>query len=240
MTLLDLALLRGASPGRAIDYYTTIGSTMDAAAGRALGTVVIAEEQTAGQGRHGHSWHSEAGSGIYFSIMLKPSPMLTLALGLATAEAIASATSVACDLRWPNDVMVGNRKVAGVLVKLVEGAAIAGIGINVNHTAFPAELTELATSLRLHAGREFARMDILLALIPAIERWAETDSETILRRFEKASSYVSGRRVMVDQSDGSTIEGTTTGLDPSGFLVVRRDDGTDTLILAGGVRAAGT
>jgi biotin-(acetyl-CoA carboxylase) ligase len=77
-------------------------------------------------------------------------------------------------------------------------------------------------------------------LIPAIERWTEVDSETILRRFEKASSYVSGRRVTVDQSDGSTIEGTTTGLDPAGYLIVRRDDGTDTLILAGGVRAAGT
>jgi BirA family biotin operon repressor/biotin-[acetyl-CoA-carboxylase] ligase len=240
MTPLDLGRLRGSSPNRAIDYYTTIGSTMDAAAGRALGMIVIAEEQTAGQGRHGHSWHSEAGSGIYFSIVLKPAPMLTLALGLATVEAIASATGVACDLRWPNDVMVRNRKVAGVLVKLVDGAAVAGIGINVNHTALPAELAEQATSLRLHAGRGFARTDILLALIPAIDRWAETDSDTILRRFEKASSYVSGRRVTVDQSDGSTIEGTTSGLDPSGFLVLRRDDGTDTLILAGGVRAAGT
>ena len=172
--------------------------------------------------------------------MLKPAPLLTLALGLATAEAITIATGVACDLRWPNDVMVGGRKVSGVLAKLVDGAAIAGIGINVNHTAFPSELAELATSLRLHAGREFARMDILLALIPAIERWAEAESETILRRFERASSYVSGRRVAVDQPDGSTIEGTTTGLDPYGFLVVRKDDGTDTLILAGGVRAAGT
>jgi BirA family biotin operon repressor/biotin-[acetyl-CoA-carboxylase] ligase len=240
MTLLDLGLLRGTWPGRAIDYYPTIASTMDAAAGRGLGTVIIADEQTAGQGRHGHSWHSEAGSGIYFSMVLKPAPLLTLALGLATAEAIASATGVACDLRWPNDVMVGARKVAGILVKLVNGAAIAGIGINVNHATFPPELADLATSLRFHAGREFARVDILLALIPAIERWAELDSDTILRRFEQASSYVSGRRVTVDQSDGSILEGTTSGLDPAGYLIVRKDDGTDTLILAGGVRAAGT
>jgi len=240
MTPLDLGRLRGSWPGRAVDYYTTIGSTMDAAAGRALGAIVIAEEQTAGQGRHGHSWHSEAGSGVYLSIVLEPVPQLTLALGLATAEAITSATSVACDLRWPNDVMVGGRKVAGVLVKLVDGAAIAGIGINVNHTAFPSELADLATSLRLHAGREFERMDILLALIPALDYWAQAGSEAILRRFEKASSYVAGKRVTVDQSDGSIIEGTTSGLDPSGFLILRRDDGTDTLILAGGVRAAGT
>lgn len=240
MTPLDLGRLRGTNPIRTVDYYTTIGSTMDAAAGRAPGTVIIAEEQTAGQGRHGHSWHSEAGSGIYFSIVLKPAPLLTLALGLATAEAITTATGVACDLRWPNDVMVGGRKVAGVLAKLADGAAIAGIGINVNHTAFPADLAEQATSLRLHAGREFARMDILLALVPAVERWAEAESEMILRRFEQASSYISGRRVTVDQPDGSAIEGTTVGLDSSGYLIVRKDDGTDTLILAGGVRAAGT
>jgi BirA family biotin operon repressor/biotin-[acetyl-CoA-carboxylase] ligase len=240
MTLLDLGRLRGPWPGRAIDYYTSTGSTMDAAVGRAVGTLVIAEEQTAGQGRLGHSWHSEAGSGIYFSIVLQPAPLLTLSLGIATAEAITSATGVACDLRWPNDVMAGGRKLAGVLTKLVDGAAIAGIGINVNHAAFPAELAEIATSLRLQAGREFDRMDILLALIPAVERWAAAESDTILRRFEKASSWISGRRVIVDQTDGSTIEGTTTGLDPAGFLVVRKDDGTDTLILAGGVRAAGT
>jgi BirA family biotin operon repressor/biotin-[acetyl-CoA-carboxylase] ligase len=240
MTPLDPGRLRGSWPGRAIDYYTSIGSTMDAAVGRAPGTVIIAEEQTAGQGRHGHSWHSEAGSGIYFSIVLKPAPLLTLALGLATGEAITNATGVACDLRWPNDVLLDGRKVAGVLTKLVDGVAIAGIGINVNHAAFPADLAHLATSLRLHAGREFARMDILMALIPAIERRVELDNETILRHFEQASSYVSGRRVTVDQPDGSTIEGTTSGLDPSGYLVVRKDDGTDTLILAGGVRAAGS
>jgi len=240
MTLLDMGRLRGPWPGRAIDYYTTIGSTMDAAVGRALGTVIIAEEQTAGQGRHGHSWHSEAGSGIYFSIVLKPAPLLTLALGLATREAIASATGIACDLRWPNDVLAGGRKVGGILVKLVEGVAIAGIGINVNHAAFPDDIAGLATSLRILAGRDFDRMEILLALIPAVERWAERDTDTILRAFERASSYVSGKRVMIDQSDGSTIEGTTAGLDASGYLVVRRDDGTDTLILAGGVRAAGT
>ena len=74
--------------------------------------------------------------------------MLTLALGLATAEAIADATGIACDLRWPNDVMLGGRKVAGILVQLVDGNAIAGIGINVNHAAFPPELADEATSLR--------------------------------------------------------------------------------------------
>jgi BirA family biotin operon repressor/biotin-[acetyl-CoA-carboxylase] ligase len=238
VTLLDLARLRGSDPLRAIDYLFTIDSTMRAATGRALGTVIIAEEQTAGQGRHGHSWHSERGSGIYFSIVLRPAPLLTLALGLATAEAISTTTGIACDLRWPNDVMVGGRKVAGILVQLANGAAIGGIGINVNHTAFPAELAGQATSLRIHAGREFSRYDLLAALIPAVESFAELDRETILRLFSRASSYAGGRRVVVEQPEG-LIEGITAGLTDDGYLVVRKDDGTDTLIVAGGVRAAG-
>jgi BirA family transcriptional regulator, biotin operon repressor / biotin---[acetyl-CoA-carboxylase] ligase len=235
---LDIDLLRRAYPQRVIDYHVTTDSTMRLAAGRALGTVIIAEEQTAGQGRHGHSWHSERGSGIYFSIVLRPAPLLTLALGLATAEAIATATGVACDLRWPNDVIVGGQKVAGILTQLVDGAAIGGIGINVNHTAFPAELAGQATSLRLHAGRELSRFDILAALIPAVESFAEMDRETILRLFQQASSYAAGRRVVVEQSDGF-VEGVTRGLTDDGYLVVRKDDGTDTLIVAGGVRATG-
>jgi len=124
-------------------------------------------------------------------------------------------------------------------VQLVNGSAIGGIGINVNHTEFPAQLAPEATSLRLQAGREFAREDILLALLPAVENFAEMDNQSILRLFTKASSYAAGRRVVVAQPAG-TIRGVTAGLDPSGYLVVRKDDGTETLVLAGGVRAAGT
>ena len=134
---LDIDKLRRAHPGRLIDYHPTTDSTMRAAAGRALGTIVIADEQRAGQGRHGHAWHSERDSGIYLSIVVRPTPLLTLALGLATAEAIATVTGIACDLRWPNDVMIGGKKAAGILVQLTDGAAIGGIGINVNHTDFP-------------------------------------------------------------------------------------------------------
>ena len=231
--------LRGALPGRAIRFFQTVDSTMMAAAGQPIGTVIIADEQTAGVGRHGHSWHSEAASGIYCSVVLKPAPLLTLALGLATAEAITLSTGIGCDLRWPNDVMVGGRKVAGILVQLVTGSAIGGIGINVNHTEFPAQLAPEATSLRLQAGRECSREDILLALLRAVENFAEMDNQSILRLFTKASSYAAGRRVVVAQPAG-TIRGVTAGLDPSGYLVVRKDDGTETLVLAGGVRAAGT
>jgi BirA family biotin operon repressor/biotin-[acetyl-CoA-carboxylase] ligase len=215
---------------RSIHRYGTVASTMEIAATLPLGAVVVAEEQTAGQGRHGHAWHSEAGTGLYCSIVLEPRPLLTLALGLATAEAIGPG----CDLRWPNDVMLGGKKVAGILVQLVDGRAIAGIGINLNQTRFPDGLE--ATSLKLHTGRDASAATILEALLDAVDTYAALDAEDILRLFAQASSYAIGRRVVVD---GKT-EGITAGLTRDGYLVVRQDDGTDTLIVAGGVRAAGS
>ncbi|HTP87273.1 MAG TPA: biotin--[acetyl-CoA-carboxylase] ligase [Candidatus Acidoferrales bacterium] len=223
-------------PGSIITF-ETIDSTQRVAADQPVGTVVVANSQSAGQGRHGHSWHSEPDTGIYCSIVLEPAPVLTLALGIAAVEAITQATGIVCDLRWPNDLMLDNRKVGGILVQFVNRNAICGIGINVNHTTFPPEIE--ATSLRLHAGREFDREAILRALLPGIDGIVKEDAETILRLFAHASSYVAGRRVTVDQP-GGVIAGTTAGLDSAGYLIVRKDDGTDTLILAGGVRAAGS
>src|SRR4029077_20415255 len=126
------------------------------------GTVAGAEEQTEGQGRLGRTWHSERDSGLYVSIVLRhliPAntvPLVTLALGLAAREAILKATDLACDLRWPNDVLIHAKKCAGILTRLESsgypsgiiagGAIIAGIGINVNHSSFPEELSSIATS----------------------------------------------------------------------------------------------
>jgi BirA family biotin operon repressor/biotin-[acetyl-CoA-carboxylase] ligase len=234
MTPADLKRLRDAFPDRRIDYYPTIDSTMYAAAALEPGAVVVAGEQTAGLGRHGHSWHSEPGNGLYFSVVLMPHSVLTLALGLATVEAIAHVTGIACDLRWPNDVMLDGRKLAGILVQIVDGKAIGGIGINLNHTTF-SNLD--ATSLKMHSGRDVQAADLLPAVLRAIDNYVAEDKETILRLFAHASSYAAGRRVTVAMPEGM-IEGTTAGLDENGFLIVRKDDGTDTLILAGGVRAA--
>jgi len=215
-----------------IHRYATVDSTMRIAAELPIGDVVVAAEQTAGQGRHGHTWHSPAGTGLYCSIVLDPRPLLTLALGLATAEALA----VPCDLRWPNDVMLGDRKVAGILVHLVDDKAIAGIGINLTQTEFPPELE--ATSLKLHTGRDVSADELLERLLAAIPNYTVLPPDDILRLFARASSYAAGRRVIVHLPDG-IIQGTTAGLNPDGYLIVRKDDGTDTLILAGGVRAAG-
>ena len=215
-------------------------------AGCASGTVVVANEQTAGQGRHGHTWLSEAGCGLYLSEVLRLSigadtlPVVTLALGLAVAEAIAAVAGLACDLRWPNDVLLDGKKCAGILAQLQGKTLIAGIGINVNHGCFPPELAHIATSLRIEsAGRKFSINQLLQYLIGAIDRTLEIllkeGTEAILRSFTEASSFVRGRRVTVEHADGPK-RGITDGLDAKGFLYLREDNGKRTLILAGGVR----
>ena len=230
--------------GHPVEWFETLDSTMTVATllareNCAHGTIVGADEQTAGMGRHGHSWHSEKGTGLYMSMVLrlaKPAPVITLALGIAVQEAIAEVTGLAPDLRWPNDVLLNGLKCAGILAQLEGDAIIAGIGINVSQTAFPPELD--ATSLLL-AGATVKGENVLVALINAIDRCCLTLEEhgpdAILRMFEASSSYAMGRRVRVDQA-GGVLEGVTRGLDSSGFLIVRRDNGQDATILAGGVR----
>jgi BirA family biotin operon repressor/biotin-[acetyl-CoA-carboxylase] ligase len=193
------------------------------------GRVVGAEEQTAGMGRHGRKWISEPGVGLYVSIVLaaKPVPVIMLALGLATREAIGCGA----DLRWPNDVLINGKKCAGVLAQLEGDMIVAGIGINVSQTAFPGDLETPATSLLLE-GLRVAREDLLVALVESVDRYTRLSSDEILQQFANSSSYVAGRRVRVETG----LEGVTCGLDPAGFLRVREDNGTETVILAGGVR----
>ena len=236
-------------PGRRVEWFPSLDSTMTVAArlareGCAPGTVVGAEEQTAGVGRHGHAWHSEPAAGLYVSLVLKPPlgaetlPLVMLALGLATQEAIAQTTGLAADLRWPNDVLLGEKKCAGILAQMEGDAVIAGIGINVGHASFPPEIAPLATSLRM-AGASVSRDEVLGPLVDSVDASCsvlkERGPETICKAFGLASSYVHGRRIRVDQ-DGAILEGVTRGLDPSGFLLLRQDNGTVTKILAGGVR----
>jgi BirA family biotin operon repressor/biotin-[acetyl-CoA-carboxylase] ligase len=251
MRPLDIASVLRRLPGRRMSFFESLPSTMAEAARLAAGacppgTAVVAEEQTAGQGRRGHTWHSEAGSGVYISIVLRPHlgmdslPVLTMALGMAAAEAIARTADIPCDLRWPNDVMIGDLKAAGILIELLNSVAVAGIGINVNHAAFPEEIAAEATSLRLATGREQSREDLLVELLRAVDAYCRMlaigGKDVIVGMFPRRSSYAEGKRVEVRQP-GGTVVGTTAGLDPSGFLKVRQDDGGEILVLAGGVRA---
>jgi BirA family transcriptional regulator, biotin operon repressor / biotin---[acetyl-CoA-carboxylase] ligase len=246
---LDVEKIRNLRPQNELHYFETIASTMTEAARLAVsgaphGTIVLAEEQTAGIGRLGRSWQSDAELGIYCSILLRlpveaaSLPVINLLLGLATAEAIQKSTHLACDLRWPNDVLINERKVAGILAQVVDGCVIAGIGINVNQTSFPPNLRTAATSLQIEsASRMQSRDRILIDLIESVDGFSSMlvaqGSECIVRAFMSASSYALDRRVLLEE-DGR--RGITAGLDENGFLLVRFDNGRMERIAAGGVR----
>ncbi len=230
-----------------LHWFDSLDSTMYEAVrlaqrGAPTGTVVGADEQTAGQGRQGHSWHSEKQAGLYVSFILRlpiassAIPVVTLALGLAAADAITKTAGLACDLRWPNDVLINGKKVCGILTQLHGQAVIAGIGVNVNHSHFPAELEEIATSLKQATGCDQNRHALLENLAEAVETFTailvNEGKPGLLTLFENASSYVRNRRVIVEE----TLTGTTAGLNENGFLILKKDDGQETLILAGGVR----
>ena len=213
--------------------------------GEPHGTVVVAEEQTAGIGRHGHSWHSEQHAGLYLSIILRlplPAdslPVLTMALGLASQNAIEELCGVNCDIRWPNDLLLNEKKIAGIMVQSADkGALIAGIGVNVNQTAFPEELRAIATSLRIETGYEHSKQTLLDRIVAESLQYAETLARTgkrpVLREFERRSSYAFGKAVDVDCGNRA-FSGVTAGLDESGFLRVRTPTGFET-VTAGGVR----
>lgn len=218
-----------------------------AARGEPHGTVVVAEEQRAGIGRHGHTWHSVGGGGLYLSIILRlplpPDvlPILTMALGLATQSAVEEVCEVNCDIRWPNDLLLGRKKVAGIMVQAGDGGAlIAGIGVNVNQTAFPEDLYAIATSLRMETGRDHLKEELLDRVVAESLKYAalltDIGKSHILQQFEARSSYVWGKAVEVD--DGRRVfAGVTAGLDENGFLRVETPSGIET-VMAGGVRAA--
>lgn len=219
-----------------IERYGVVESTMNIAAARPVGSVVVADEQTAGIGRHGNEWDSPAGAGLYVSLVLNPRAVLTLALGLAAQQAIRDVTALRCDLRWPNDLMLGDRKIGGILVQLVDGKAVAGLGINITQRRFAPELKEIATSLLIETGLEFRRDDLLEAVLSTISRELSRSTEDVLAKWEQASSWAWGKRVRVDMGNAELL-GLTSGLDSQGFLRVRREDGVVETVYAGGVRS---
>ncbi len=250
-------LLRGTTFAERIHHYFRIGSTnvaamQAAAAGEPEGAVFLAEEQTAGRGRGGHSWDSEKSLGVYCSVVLRPalSPsetlMLSLAAGIAVAVAVEQCTGMRADLRWPNDVLLNQRKLCGILTEMNAEPTrvryvVVGIGINVNQPSFAGELAPIATSLRIESGREWSRVALTAAVLKSLDREYRSLTERgvgsrseLLRRFEERSSSARSRLVHVDEDGG--YDGTTEGLDDRGFLLVRSDSGLRT-VLSGSVRA---
>ncbi len=256
---LNVAVVENALEGTRfhgrLRYFPSVGSTntlaLEAAQAGAREGVWIADEQTAGRGRGGHGWHSAAGDGVYVSALVEPrvpaqhAMWISLATSLAVRQAIAEASGLTADIRWPNDLLLRGRKCAGILVESALPAArgqgmryaVIGVGVNVNHESFPQELQEVATSLRMEAGREIVRERLLSSLLLGMDAELgrlQAGEAGVLERFAAASSWVMGKVVRVGEGDGYT--GVTAGLDPSGFLRVRDDSGGERLVLSGGVR----
>jgi BirA family transcriptional regulator, biotin operon repressor / biotin---[acetyl-CoA-carboxylase] ligase len=251
-------LIRGTIFDGNLHHYYKIGSTntaaMAAAAeGVAEGSVFLAEEQTAGRGRGANTWESTRSAGIYCSVVLRPglppSEVLVMALaaGLAVGAAIGQVNpAVSVDLKWPNDVLIGGKKVCGILTEMNAEVTrvryvVVGIGINVNHVRFPKEIEGEAISLRMTTGSEWSRVELAAALLKSLDREYRTLMEdvdaraSILRRFAERSSWVRGKAIRVEES-GTKLEGITEGLDERGFLQVRDANGLQ-MILSGTVRA---
>ena len=239
-----------------IRHYYKIGSTnseaMNAAAeGAPEGSVFLAEEQLAGRGRGDHSWHSARSAGIYCSVILRPEMppsdalLLSLAAGLAVRAAVVEVAQLPVDLKWPNDLLLGGKKFCGILTEMNSEATrvrhvVVGVGINVNQTKLPAELREVGTSLRIETSTEWSRVELCAALLKSLDREyralisdAAGARSSVLKRFEKDSSSVRGRKVRVEDAGG--FEGVTEGLDARGFLQVRTAEGLRT-VLSGTVR----
>jgi len=194
------------------------------------GAVAVAEEQTAGRGRMGRRWDAPASSSILFSVLLRPPPErraaeLTLVAGVATAVAVEHATGLAAQLKWPNDVMLNRRKVAGVLAELKDAAVILGIGLNVNQKPgeLPAEAKATAGSLRSVTGREYERGPILANLLLELEHrydaWRAGGIDAIYDDLG-SRDFLRGRRVTVDG-----VAGTAQMIARDGRLVVETESG---------------
>jgi BirA family biotin operon repressor/biotin-[acetyl-CoA-carboxylase] ligase len=220
-----------------------------AAEGAEEGLSIVAEEQTAGRGRLQRAWSSPKGAGLYLSILLRPGsptdywPLVTFVGALAVGDALSEAGGVETDIKWPNDLLSGERKICGILAEAIETpagrAVVVGIGINLTQAAFPAELTGVATSVSQASGREPEREAILAALLRAVARWYsllnEPDGrEKIVAAWTSRSSYATGKLVQVSNGD-EVFQGITCGVEHDGALRLETANGKTKLVRAGDV-----
>lgn len=240
--------------GRRIEYLPVTDSTNRVATELARqdapeGSVVIADAQTAGRGRLERKWHSPPGCNLYFSLVLRPevmsgqAPQLALIAGVSVCRAIKRIfPELNPRTKWPNDVYLNNRKLAGILCSMVSEMErvrylIVGIGINVNVTEFPPELAELATSLRVAIGREVCRPAILATVLDdfeqAYEQWQSNGPASFLEEWRQIS-YLAGRQVKVVIMN-KCVAGTVLGLSASGALRLRDRQGAEHEIIGGDV-----
>lgn len=243
--------------GSTLLSFDSVTSTNDvakqmAASGVEEGVAIVAREQTAGRGTKGRSWSSEAEKGLYVSLILRPaikasrSTILTLGAAIAVAETILTDLGVNPDIKWPNDVLLGGRKVCGILVESAsEGVhlayAVLGIGVNLNQREFPPEIGDAATSLAIETGNVVPMEEFLVSLLPRLERWyraAVAAPSEVLERYRELSSYAHDcavRAVLAEGRADGVVEGVTRGITSTGALIIETPAGEIEILTAGEV-----
>jgi BirA family biotin operon repressor/biotin-[acetyl-CoA-carboxylase] ligase len=228
---------------------TNLEAARLAAEGAAEGLCVVAREQTAGRGRLQREWQSPKDAGLYFSIILRPTfpqqdwPILTLMAAVAIHEALREAFEIEADIKWPNDLLVNDKKICGILAETVETksgrAVIVGIGVNLLERAVPEALKREATAVELVTNRPAEADTLLEPLTRALARFygllGSTDgSQKIFAEWTSRSSFALGKLVRVVEGEESFL-GTTRGLERDGALRVETDDGKIRVVRAGDV-----
>jgi BirA family biotin operon repressor/biotin-[acetyl-CoA-carboxylase] ligase len=228
---------------------TNTEAARQAQQGAAEGLCIVAREQTAGRGRLQRQWISPAGAGLYFSIVLRPRvdtarwSLLPLMAAVAVHDALVESCALKTDIKWPNDILFGEKKLCGILAETVETesgrAVVAGIGINLTAAAFPPDVHEVATSVATATSSEPDADVVLASLVRALEQRYETFQSAggpaaIVREWVNRSTYATGRKVRVANGTES-FEGVTRGLEPDGALRVETDAGEIRIVRAGDV-----
>ena len=252
------SLMRTRWAGRNIVYYKETDSTnlrikQLGDEGAPEGTLAVADSQSAGRGRRGRTWDSPAGSSIYMSVLLRPrilpdrAPMLTLVMACSVAEGIMDCEDVKVQIKWPNDIIINGRKLVGILTEMSTqidyiNHVTVGVGINVNMTEFPEEIRGTATSLRLETGHVVKRARLIAAIMERLEQnygiFLQTEDMSGL--MEKYSSLLvnQGKEVMVLGAK-EEYKAYAVGINNTGELIVRREDGTEEAVYAGEVSVRG-
>ncbi len=222
-----------------------------ASEGAEEGVSVVADEQTAGRGRLQRAWSSPKGAGLYFSILLRPKiptnhwPLITMMAAVAVYDALGEACRFQADIKWPNDLLSGERKICGILAETTETpagrAVIVGIGINLTQNAYPAELADVATSISEVTERTAEREAILAGLLRWLAHWYSllnepAGPESIVSAWSSRSSYAFGRLVQVSNGD-EVWQGTTSGIERDGALRLLMENGEIKLVRAGDVHS---
>ena len=239
-------------------YFPTIDSTNTqakrmAAEGAPHGTVLIADSQTGGRGRMGRSFHSPAGTGIYMSMLLRPNcpaadlMHLTCAVAVAAADGVETATGLRPKIKWTNDLVVGRKKLGGILTELSLDSsgnvdyAVIGIGINCNQDAadFPDDIKQIATSLRLSTGKPTDRAAVIAQILAALQKMSENlqNSAAVLCRY-RADCITIGQEISLVRGE-EIRHGKALDVDSTGGLVVAFSDGHTETVQSGEVSVRG-